>query len=159
MHRRRRHATPSRHSAPSRQAIPVTFCYRLGRAGGHGRDPWPHRSSPVTYDAWLEVLRSVRPRFEFTDPPLRHSLALAFAATADRLTAVLTDPLRPAGEPAAPEIRPRAADTGDMVRVRLDRSPLTATAAVAWSCDLPRHLQQVLFDTADTAALPLPAAS
>jgi hypothetical protein len=72
---------------------------------------------------------------------------------------VLTDPLRPAGEPAAPEIRPRAADTGDMVRVRLDRSPLTATAAVAWSCDLPRHLQQVLFDTADTAALPLPAAS
>ena len=40
-----------------------------------------------------------------------------------------------------------------MVRVRLDRSPLTATAAVAWSGDLPRHLQQVLFDTADTASL------
>jgi DNA-binding transcriptional LysR family regulator len=121
----------------------------------------PRRSSPVTYDAWLEVLRSVRPRFEFTDPPLRHSLALAlaFAATADRLTAVLTGPLRPAGEPATPEVRPRATSAGDMVRMRLDRSPLTATAAVAWSSDLPRHLQQVLFDAADTAALPLPAAS
>jgi hypothetical protein len=41
-----------------------------------------------------------------------------------------------------------------MVRVRLDRRLLTATAAVAWSSDLPRHLQQVLFDTADTAVLP-----
>jgi hypothetical protein len=115
----------------------------------------PRQSSPDTYDAWLEVLRSVRPRFEFTDPPLRHSLALAlaFAATADRLTAVLTRPLRPVGEPAA-KMRPRAANTGNMVRVRLDRGLLTATAAVAWSGDLPRHLQQVLFDTADTAALP-----
>jgi DNA-binding transcriptional LysR family regulator len=116
----------------------------------------PRRSSPVTYDAWLEILRSVRPRFEFTDPPLCHSqaLALAFAATADRLTAVLTGPLHPVGQPAAAEARPRAVGTGDMVRVRLDRGLLTATAAVAWSGDLPRHLQQVLFDTADTAALP-----
>jgi DNA-binding transcriptional LysR family regulator len=115
----------------------------------------PRRASPGTYDAWREVLRSVRPGFEFTDPPLRHSLALAlaFAATADRPTAVLTGPLRPVGEPAA-EPRPRAADTGDMVQVRLDRGLLTATAAVAWSGDLPRHLQQVLFDAADTAALP-----
>jgi DNA-binding transcriptional LysR family regulator len=116
----------------------------------------PRRASPVTYDAWLKVLRSVRPRFEFTDPPLRHSLALAFAATADRLTAVLTGPLRPVGDQAA-DARPRTAGPGDMVRVRLDRRLLTATAAVAWSGDLPRHLQQVLFDTADTA--PLPAAS
>ena len=38
--------------------------------------------------------------------------------------------------------------------MRIDRRLLTATAAVAWSGDLPRHLQQVLFDTADTAALP-----
>ena len=113
----------------------------------------PRRASPVTYDAWLKVLRSVRPRFEFTDPPLCHSLALAFAATADRLTAVLTGPLRPVGDQAA-DVRPRTAGTGDMVRVRIDRRLLTATAAVAWSGDLPRHLQQVLFDTADTAALP-----
>jgi DNA-binding transcriptional LysR family regulator len=119
----------------------------------------PRRSSPDTYDAWLEVFRSVRPHFEFTDPPLRHSLALAlaFAATTDRLTAVLTGPLRPVGEPAAAQLRPRATGPGDMVRVRLDRGLLTATAAVAWSGDLPRQLQQVLFDTADTA--PLPAAS
>jgi DNA-binding transcriptional LysR family regulator len=115
----------------------------------------PRRASPSTYDAWLEVLRSVRPNFEFTDPPLRHSLsvALAFAATSDRLTAVLTGPLRTAGDRVG-DARQRRADTYDMVRVRLDRCPLTATAAVAWSCDLPRHLQQVLFDTADTAAVP-----
>jgi hypothetical protein len=36
-----------------------------------------------------------------------------------------------------------------MVRVGLRQRPLTATAAVAWSGDLPRRLQQVLFDTAD----------
>jgi hypothetical protein len=117
----------------------------------------PRRASPVTYDAWLKVLRSVRPRFEFTDPPLRHSLALAFAATADRLTAVLTGPQHPVADQAAADVRPRAAGPGDMVRVRLDRRLLTATAAVAWSGDLPRHLQQVLFDTADTAALPAAA--
>jgi DNA-binding transcriptional LysR family regulator len=115
----------------------------------------PRRASPGTYDAWLAVLRSVRPNFEFTDPPLRHSLpvALAFAATSDRATAVLTGPLRAAGDQAG-DARQWAADTYDMVRVRLDRRPLTATAALAWSGDLPRHLQQVLFDTADTAALP-----
>jgi DNA-binding transcriptional LysR family regulator len=114
----------------------------------------PRRASPGTYDAWLQVLRSARPRFEFTDPPLRHSLpvALAFAASADRLTAVLTGPLRGANETAGPG-RQRTAGTCDMVRVRLDRCLLTATAAVAWSGDLPRHLQQVLFDTADTASL------
>ena len=71
----------------------------------------PRRASPVTYDAWLRVLRSVRPRFEFTDPPLRHSLALAFAATADRLTAVLTGPLHPVGDQAA-DLRPRTAGLG-----------------------------------------------
>jgi DNA-binding transcriptional LysR family regulator len=115
----------------------------------------PRRASPAIYDAWLRVLRSVCPRFEFTDPPLRHSLpvALAFAASADRLTAVLTGPQRAAGEQAAPAGRERQGDTADMVRVRLDQCLLTATAAVAWSVDLPRHLQQVLFDTADTVAL------
>ena len=116
----------------------------------------PRRVSPGTYDAWLEVLRSVCPGFEFTDPPLRHSLpvALAFAATADRLTAVLTGPLHAAGDQAAGAARQRAADAHDMVRVRLDGCPLTATAAVAWSGYLPRNLQQVLFETADTAELP-----
>jgi DNA-binding transcriptional LysR family regulator len=114
----------------------------------------PRRASPGTYDAWLEVLRAARPRFDFIDPPVRHSLpvALAFAATADRPTAVLTGPLHATCDPAVGDGRPRTVDTYDMVRVRLDRRPLTATAVVAWSVDLPRHLQQVLFDTADSTA-------
>jgi len=50
----------------------------------------PRRAEPGTYDAWTRVLRRVDPPFEFSDPPLRHSLQmnLAFAATADRPTAV-----------------------------------------------------------------------
>jgi len=46
----------------------------------------PRRTEPGTYDAWTTVLRSVDPRFAFTDPPFRHSLpmALAFAAARDR---------------------------------------------------------------------------
>ncbi|HEX3712654.1 MAG TPA: LysR family transcriptional regulator [Trebonia sp.] len=115
----------------------------------------PRRASPGTYDAWLGVLRSARPRFEFIDPPVRDSLpvALAFAATADRLTAVLTSPLRAAAGETRADARQRAADPYDMVRVRLDRPLLTATAAVAWNGDLPRYLQQVLFDAADGVAL------
>ena len=111
----------------------------------------PRRASVGTYDAWLTVLRTTQPRFEFTDPPFRHSLpmTLAFAATASRPTAVLTGPLqavvgqRTHGEPQQP------ADSYDMIRVDLERQPLTSTAALAWNGDLPRHLQQVLFDTAD----------
>jgi DNA-binding transcriptional LysR family regulator len=141
---------------PARAGIGKWGVIDLAELAGMDVIHGPRQSSPVTYDAWLEILRSVRPRFEFTEPPLSRSLALAlaFAATADRPTAVLTGPLRPVGEPAA-EVRPRAAGTGDMVRVRLARGLLTATAAVAWSADLPRHLQQVLFDTADHAALPV----
>ena len=65
------------------------------RAGPHGRHSRAARVwSLGIYDAWTRVLRTVNPRFEFTDPPLRHSLAmdLAFAAAADRPTAVLTGP-------------------------------------------------------------------
>jgi DNA-binding transcriptional LysR family regulator len=111
----------------------------------------PRRASPGAYDAWRAVLRARRPRFEFTDPPFRHSLpmALAFAATASRPTAVLTGPLHLTGGQAAYGARQRVAGSHDMVRVCLRRRPLTATAVVAWSGDLPRHLQQVLFDTAD----------
>ena len=110
----------------------------------------PRRTSPGTYDAWRTVLRASQPRFEFTEPPFRHSLpmTLAFAATADRPTAVLTTPLHLTGDEAAYGVRQRVQDRYDMVRVGL-RRPLTATAAVAWSGDLPRNLQQVLFDTAD----------
>lgn len=111
----------------------------------------PRPSSPGTYDAWLAVLRESRPRFEFADPPFRYSLpmTLSFAATATRPTAVLTGPLHLVGGPAWNEARRPVADSYNMVRVGLERHPLTATAVVAWSGDLPRHLQQVLFDTAD----------
>ena len=115
----------------------------------------PRRSSPGTYDAWLAELREIRPRFEFTDPPFRHSLpmTLSFAATASRPTAVLTNPLHLVGRPAQNGTRQHEADSYDMIRVGLERRPLTATAVVAWSGDLPRHLQQVLFDTADAGIL------
>jgi hypothetical protein len=113
----------------------------------------PRRASPATYDAWLAALRARQPRFEFIDPSSRHSLtvALAFAATAERPMAVLSSPLHLAGEEPA-DLRRQLEGSFDMVRVRLDQSPLTATAAVIWSGDLPRRLQQVLFDTADAVA-------
>ena len=123
----------------------------------------PRRAEPGTYDAWIKVLQAVDPRFEFTDPPFRHSLqvALAFAATADRPTAVLTGPSAVAGTPLAPPgpirlLRP--AGSQDMVRVSIKDRPLTATAALVWSGDLSRSLQQVLFDTADGVTTPVPAA-
>ena len=112
----------------------------------------PRPASAGTYDAWLTVLRARQPRFAFTDPPFLHSLpmTLAFAATASRPTAVLTGPRHRVGGPATPIPLPRAADTYDMVRAGLQRHPLTATAALAWSGDLPRQLQQILFDIADS---------
>lgn len=116
----------------------------------------PRCTSPGTYDAWWAVLRAARPHFEFTDPPFQHSLpmTLAFAATANRPTAVLTSPLHFTGDQAAYGVWQRVADSYDMVRVGLQRRPFTATAVVAWSGDLPRHLQQVLFDTADAGIPP-----
>ncbi len=117
----------------------------------------PRRSSPGTYDSWLAVLRASRPRFEFTDPPFRHSLpmTLACAATASRPTAVLTGPLHLTGDQVPSGVPQRAADSHEMVRVGLEGHPFTATAVVAWSGDLPRRLQQVLFDTADAGCSPV----
>jgi hypothetical protein len=48
----------------------------------------------ATYGAWLAVLQTMDPRFEFTDPAFRNSLpvTLAFAAAPSRPTAVLTCP-------------------------------------------------------------------
>jgi hypothetical protein len=45
----------------------------------------------------------------------------------------------------------------DMIRVGLEDHPLTATAALVWNGDLPRPLQQVLFDAADSITPPAPA--
>ena len=113
----------------------------------------PRRLNAETYDAWLGVLRTASPRFEFTDPPFRNSLpmTLAFAATGGRPTAVLTGPLYRTMAGSAQTERHRAANTDDMVPVHIDRHSLTATAGVVWNVDLPRELQQVLVDAAMTA--------
>jgi DNA-binding transcriptional LysR family regulator len=135
---------PSVHPAASRGGLGLDEL--AGMDVIHG----PRRLSPGTYDAWLTVVRTRNPHFEFTDPPFRRSLpmTLAFAATASQHTAVLTGPHhRIAAEPAL--TRPGRADEWGMVPVRLERHPLSATAGLVWSGDLPRQLQQVLFDTAD----------
>jgi len=80
----------------------------------------PRRTSPAIYDRWLEALRAVNPRFEFTNPPFRHSLpvTLAFAATASRPAAVLTGPTAIAGPPPG---RHQRHDPGQHHRPSADR--------------------------------------
>src|SRR5258708_7058139 len=87
-------------------------------------------------------MQAVDPSFEFTDPPFRHSLAmtLALAAAGNRPAAVLTGPAIAARSQAWPIRRSRLADTYGMVRVSLQHHPLTASAALVWSDDLPRPL-------------------
>jgi hypothetical protein len=115
----------------------------------------PRRASPATYDRWLAVLRALNPRFAFTDPPFRHSLPIVLAlAAASPPAAVLTGPAVTAGPPPGAPRLPRPADAGHMARVYVADHPLTATAALVWNGDLPRPLQQVLFDAADGAAPP-----
>src|SRR5690242_7546192 len=145
---------PSAHPAADRGVIGLDELASMDVIHG------PRRASPAPYDRWLEVLRGVNPRFEFIDPPVRHSLpmALAFAATASRPTAVLTGPAVIAGPPPGVTRLPRPAGTGDMVRVCIAGHPLTATAALVWNGGLPRPLQQILFDTAD-GVTPPPASS
>src|SRR5689334_11363171 len=144
---------PSAHPAARRGTISLDDLARMDVIHG------PRRAEPGTYDAWTQVLRAVDPRFEFTDPPLRHSLPmdLAFAATADRPAAVLTGPSVIAGSHTGLIRLPRLMVAHDMVRVELEDRPLTATAALVWSGDLPRPLQQILFDAADGIAPPDPA--
>jgi DNA-binding transcriptional LysR family regulator len=136
---------PSSHVAARRGTISLDEMTRMDIIHG------PRRAEPGTYGAWERVLQTADPSFEFTDPPLRHSLpmALAFAATADRPTAVLTGPAVIAGSRPMVIRLPQPALDLDMVRVGLQQHPLTATAALVWSTDLPRPLQQILFDAAD----------
>jgi DNA-binding transcriptional LysR family regulator len=77
-------------------------------------------------------------------------------ATADRPAAVLTGPAAIAGAPPDVITLPRATETPDMVQVSIAGHPLTATAALVWTGDLPRSLQQILFDTAVGATPPAP---
>jgi len=113
----------------------------------------PRRVSPATYDRWLAVVQARNPRFEFTDPPFRNSLsiALAFAVTGSRPTAVLTGPRHRIGADPGAAQPDEAADTRDyeMVAVPIEQQPLVATAGLVWNGELPRKLQQLLFDTAD----------
>jgi len=138
---------PSPHRAAPRGAIGLDELAHMDVIQG------PRRVSAGIHDAWLAAVRARNPRFEFTDPPFRKSLpmTLAFAATGSRPTAVLTGPCHRTG--ARPGLtRPeRAADAGtyDMVPVRIEQCPLAATAGLVWSGDLPRQLQQVLFEAAD----------
>jgi DNA-binding transcriptional LysR family regulator len=143
---------PSTHAAARRGTISLQELAGLDVIHG------PRRAHAGTYDAWSTVLQAADPHFEFTDPPFRRSLplTLAFAATADRPTAVLTGPASVAGSWATPIRRSRPADTSGMVRVSLQHHPLTASAALVWSGDLPRPLQQMLFETADSFTAPLP---
>ena len=138
---------PAPHAAAWRGTISLDELTRMDVIHG------PRRAEPGTYDAWTGVLRTVDPRFEFTDPPLRHSLPmdLAFAAAADRPTAVLTGPSVITGSRPGLIRLPRPMVTHDMVRVGLEDHPLTATAALVWNGDLPRPLQQILFDAAGIA--------
>jgi DNA-binding transcriptional LysR family regulator len=137
---------PSTHPAATGRVIGLDELAEL--AVVHG----PRRLSSGTYDAWLNVFRASNPRFEFTDPPFRHSLpmTLAFAATASRPTAVLTGPRQEAGAWCEPVQPAPATGAYEMVPVHIDHCPLTAAAGLVWSGDLPRQLQQVLFDTADS---------
>jgi len=144
---------PAPHTAARRGTISLGELSRMDVIHG------PRRAEPATYDTWTQVLRTVDPRFEFTDPPLRHSLPmdLAFAAAADRPTSVLTGPSVITGTRPGLIWLPRPMVTHDMVRVELEGHLLTATAALVWNGDLPRPLQQILFDAADGIAPPEPA--
>jgi DNA-binding transcriptional LysR family regulator len=141
---------PATHPAAERGTIGLAELVRMTVIHG------PRRAEPGTYDAWTDVLRAVEPRFGFTDPLLRHSLsvALALAATGDRPSAVLTGPALVTGtRPGQAAIASRPAGSHDMVQVTIEGRPLTATAALVWNGDLPRPLQQILFDTADGVSL------
>jgi DNA-binding transcriptional LysR family regulator len=144
---------PSSHTAARRGSISLDEIVSMDVIHG------PRRNEAGTYDAWTSVLRAVDPRFEFTDPPFRHSLpmALAFAATGERPTAVLTGPSVIAWTRPGLVRLPRSAGSHDMVRVSIENHQLTATASLVWSGDLPRPLQQILFETADGVTSPAPA--
>ena len=141
---------PATHAAAGRGTISLEEL--AGLPVIHG----PRRVQPATYDAWLTAMQAVDPRFAFTDPPFRHSLAvtLALAAAGNRPAAVLTGPAAAADRQAWPVRRSRLAETHGMVRVGLQHHPLTVSAVLAWSADLPRPLQQLLVDTATSLAEP-----
>ena len=139
---------PARHPAAGTGALTAAELAALPVIHG------PRRAAPAAYDAWLAALRADHPRFDFTDPPFRSSLpmTLAFAATATRPAAVLTGPRHTVTTSTAPQPGPPA-DTYGMTPARLHHHRLTATAGLVWNSDLPRQLQEILFDTADNITI------
>ena len=96
---------PATHTAARRGTISLAELAALQVIHG------PRRAQPGTYDAWVTALQAVAPRFEFTDPPFRHSLGmtLALAAAGHQPTAVLTGPAIAAYGQATPIRRARLA--------------------------------------------------
>jgi DNA-binding transcriptional LysR family regulator len=137
---------PSTHDAAGRGTISLEEL--AGMDVIHG----PRHADPGTYDAWTRALQAVDPRFGFTDPPFRSSLpmTLGFAGAGDRSSAVLTGPSTVVINGPAQLVRSRPADACGMAQVDLQHHPLTASAALVWSGDLPRPLQQMLFDAAES---------
>jgi DNA-binding transcriptional LysR family regulator len=136
---------PSTHDAAGRGTISLKELASMEVIHG------PRRADPGTYDAWNRALQAVNPRFGFTDPPFRSSLplTLAFAAAGGRPAAVLTGPSTVVNGPAQ-LVRSRPEDACGMSQVKLRHHPLTASAALVWSGALPRPLQQMLFDVAES---------
>ena len=82
--------------------------------------------------------------------PHRRATPCRRPAAGNPPAAVLTGPAIAAHSQGWPIRRPRLADTCGMVRVSLQHHPLTATATPVWNGDLPRLLQQMLFNTAES---------
>lgn len=111
----------------------------------------PRQRGAAVHDAWHAALRAVNPSFEFVEPPIRSSLPItvAFAAAAGRPSAVLTPPRHLVGSALESASASRPYEICGMVALTLDQCPLTATAVLVWTGDLPRQLQQLLFETAE----------
>ena len=112
-----------------------------------------YRLGVATYDTWLAVMGAVNPELRFTDPSFpsfRRSLpmTLAFAATASRPTAVLTGPQHRVGDRPGPRSRiGRLVPPGGFAGRGICADRRQARRGTP---GLPRLLQQVLFDTADS---------
>ena len=87
---------PSPHAAARRGTISLDELARMDVIHG------PRRAEPGTYDAWTRVLRTVDPRFEFTDPPLRHSLPMRPRLRRDRGRPAAVLPARASSPEATP---------------------------------------------------------
>src|SRR6266568_9303447 len=112
----------------------------------------PPRSTLFPYTTLFRSLR----QDEGPQPGCRSSVGHLAGTTpthwtrpAEGRSAALRSPhLGPPLRSTAPAARDPATGAYEMVRARVKHGPLTATAALVWSVDLPRQLQQVLFDTA-----------